>query len=133
MILSVAWRNIWRNKVRSLVVIFAVAIGLYAGVWSAAFMKGMMNQRIDKVIKTELSNIQVHNPEFRKTSEFANYMDNASALADEISSIEKVKGASNRIIIQSMVASAETILTPKLSMVPILKVLKETRLSLAKS
>jgi len=108
MILSVAWRNIWRNKVRSLVVIFAVAIGLYAGVWSAAFMKGMMNQRIDKVIKTELSNIQVHNPEFRKTSEFANYMDNASALADEISSIEKVKGASNRIIIQSMVASAET-------------------------
>ncbi|MCD4735008.1 MAG: ABC transporter permease, partial [Bacteroidales bacterium] len=108
MIFSVAWRNIWRNKVRSLVVIFAVAIGLYAGVWSAAFMKGMMNQRIDKVIKTELSNIQIHNPEFRKTSEFANYMNNASALADQILTIENVKGASNRIIIQSMVASAET-------------------------
>lgn len=108
MIFSVAWRNIWRNKVRSLVVIFAIAIGLYAGVWSAAFMKGMMNQRIDKVIKTELSNIQIHNPEFRKTSEFANYMDNASALADQISTIENVKGASNRIVIQSMVASAET-------------------------
>ena len=87
MIFSVAWRNIWRNKVRSLVVIFAVAIGLYAGVWSAAFMKGMMNQRIDKVIKTELSNMQVHNPEFRKTSEFTNYMENASVLAEEISKL----------------------------------------------
>ena len=108
MIFSVAWRNIWRNKVRSLVVIFAVAIGLYAGVWSAAFMKGMMNQRIDKVIKTELSNIQVHNPDFRKTSEFSNYIDNASILSEEVSKIENVKGASNRIIIQSMVASAET-------------------------
>ncbi len=108
MIFSVAWRNIWRNKVRSLVVIFAVAIGLYAGVWSAAFMKGMMNQRIDKVIKTELSNLQVHNPEFRKTSEFTNYMENATSLAEEISKTENVKGASNRIIIQSMVASAET-------------------------
>jgi len=108
MIFSVAWRNIWRNKVRSLVVICAIAIGLYAGVWSAAFMKGMMNQRIDKVIKTELSNIQIHNPEFRKTSEFANFMDNASALAEQISTIDNVKGASNRIVIQSMVASAET-------------------------
>jgi len=108
MIFSVAWRNIWRNKVRSLVVIFAVAIGLYAGVWSAAFMKGMMNQRIDKVIKTELSNIQIHNPEFRKTSEFANYMASASTLVEKISKTENVKGASNRIVIQSMVASAET-------------------------
>jgi ABC-type lipoprotein release transport system permease subunit len=108
MIFSVAWRNIWRNKVRSLVVIFAVAIGLYAGVWSAAFMKGMMNQRIDKVIKTELSNLQIHNPEFRKTSEFTNYMVDASTLAEEISKMDKVIGASNRIVIQSMVASAET-------------------------
>ncbi len=54
-------------------------------------MKGMMNQRIDKVIKTELSNIQVHNPDFRKTSEFSNYMDNASALAEEISKHRKRK------------------------------------------
>ncbi|MCF8368160.1 MAG: FtsX-like permease family protein [Bacteroidales bacterium] len=108
MIFSVAWRNIWRNKVRSLVVIIAVAIGLYAGVWSAAFMKGMMNQRIDKVIKTELSNIQVHNPEFRKTSEFSNYIPNASDLQNEILKLDNVKGASNRIVIQSMVASAET-------------------------
>ena len=68
MVFQVAWRNIWRNKIRSLVVISAVAIGLYAGVWSSAFMKGMLVQRINKVINTELSNIQVHNPEFRKNS-----------------------------------------------------------------
>jgi len=108
MIFSVAWRNIWRNKVRSLVVIFAVAIGLYAGIWASAFMRGMMNQRIDKVIKTELSNIQVHNPEFRKTNEFANFIADAESLTNQITSIEHVKGASNRIVIQSMVASAET-------------------------
>ncbi len=108
MIFSVAWRNIWRNKIRSFVVIIAVALGLYAGVWSSAFMKGMLVQRIDKVIKTELSNMQIHNPEFRKTSEFNNYINGSDVLSDEIRGLDHVNGVSNRIVIQSMVSSAET-------------------------
>ena len=86
----------------------AVALGLYAGVWSSAFMKGMLVQRIDKVIKTELSNMQIHNPEFRKTSEFNNYINGSDVLSDEIRGLDHVNGVSNRIVIQSMVSSAET-------------------------
>ncbi len=108
MIFQVAWRNIWRNKVRSFVVITAVTVGIFAGVWSAAFFKGMMNQRIDKVINTELSNIQVHEPDFRKTSEFSNYIPDADTLADEIRKIPGVRGVSNRMVVQSMASSAET-------------------------
>lgn len=108
MIFSVSWRNVWRNKVRSLVVIFAIAIGIFAGVWATAFMTGMMNQRIQKVINTELSNIQIHNPDFRKTAEFANFIPDANKLMEKIKTIPQVKGVSNRIVIQSMVASAET-------------------------
>lgn len=108
MIFSISWRNIWRNKVRSLVVIFAITIGIYAGVWASAFFKGMMNQRIEKVINTELSNIQIHQPEFRNTSEFNNFIPDATKLSEEISKLPNVKGSSSRMIIQSMVASAET-------------------------
>ncbi|MCB2221805.1 MAG: FtsX-like permease family protein [Bacteroidetes bacterium] len=108
MIFQVSWRNIWRNKVRSLVVISAITVGIFAGVWSAAFFKGMMNQRIDKVINTELSSMQVHEPDFRKTSEFSNYIPDAEILADQIREIPEVRGVSNRMVVQSMVASAET-------------------------
>ena len=108
MIFSIAWRNVWRNKVRSLIVIFAVTIGIFAGVWSAAFFQGMMDQRIDKVIKTELSNIQVHNPDFRKTSEFSNFIPNAKQLSSQIKALDNVEGVSSRILVQSMVSSAET-------------------------
>jgi len=108
MIFSISWRNVWRNKVRSLVVIFAIAIGIFAGVWATAFMTGMMNQRIQKVINTELSNIQIHNPDFRKTSEISNFIPDANRYIEEIKSIPHVKGVSKRIVIQSMVASAET-------------------------
>jgi len=90
------------------VVIFAVALGIFAGVWAAAFMNGMMDQRIEKVIKTELSNIQIHNPDFRKTSEFSNFIPEANQYIEKIKSIPQVKGVSNRMVVQSMVASAET-------------------------
>jgi ABC-type lipoprotein release transport system permease subunit len=108
MLFSISWRNIWRNKVRSLVIIFSVALGIFAGVIASAFFKGMADQRIQKVINTELSYIQVHNPGYQQTSDFANYIPDAKKITDEIRSIPNVSGVSRRISIQSMAASAET-------------------------
>lgn len=108
MLIPLSWKNIWRNKVRSLVVVIAITLGITAGVFSTAFMKGMMDQRISTVINTEISHIQVHHPGFRKNPEIGNFMPNASSLAEKIERIDHVKGASKRIIIQSMVASSET-------------------------
>ncbi len=108
MLLSISWRNIWRNKVRSLVIIFSIALGIFAGVISGAFFKGMADQRIQKVIKTELSYIQVHNPGFEQTSDFANFISNAEEIDDSILKIPNVVGVSRRMSIESMAASAET-------------------------
>lgn len=108
MLLSISWRNIWRNKVRSLVIIFSVALGIFAGVIATAFFKGMADQRIEKVINTELSFIQIHKPGFRETNDFTNYIADAKDLRNSISEIDGVSGVSERIVIQSMAASAET-------------------------
>ena len=64
MILKIAWRNIWRNRTRSVVVITAIAIGLWAGVFSSAFVVGMMNQKVESVMQLELSHFHVHHPDF---------------------------------------------------------------------
>lgn len=108
MIFSISWRNIWRNKVRSLVIITAIALGIFAGVLSAAFFKGMADQRVQKVINTELSYIQVHKKGFRQNSDFSNYINDADKQVDEIEKFQHVTGVSKRILVQSMVASAET-------------------------
>ncbi len=108
MLFSISWRNIWRNKVRSLVIIFSVALGIFAGVIASAFFRGMADQRIQKVINTGLSYIQVHNPGYQQTSDFANYIPDAAKLTDEIREISNVTGVSRRLLIQSMAASAET-------------------------
>ncbi len=108
MLVSISWRNIWRNKVRSLVIIVSITLGIFAGVFSAAFFKGMADQRIQKVINTELSYIQIHKKGFKQTSDFNDYMPNASELVTEIGKLPQVTGVSKRMIIQSMIASAET-------------------------
>jgi len=108
MIFSISWRNIWRNKVRSLIIITAVALGICAGMFSTSFMKGMMDQRIRQAISTEISHIQIHRQGYRQENSLQLFMNGSPAMVGKIRKINHVKGVSQRIIIQSMVSSAET-------------------------
>jgi hypothetical protein len=45
MIFKVAWRNIWRAKVRSFIVIGSIAVGIWAGLLIIGFSFGMNNER----------------------------------------------------------------------------------------
>jgi ABC-type lipoprotein release transport system permease subunit len=108
MIWSISWKNIWRNKVRSGVILAAIALGLTAGIFSSAFFTGMVNQRVEQAISNELSHIQIHHKDFRKTTELKFYMTGVDEKADSIKNIDHVTGVSKRIVIYSMVASAET-------------------------
>ena len=97
MIWSIAWRNIWRNKIRSIIVLTAITIGLFAGVFSTGFYKGMADMRVESGIKTEVSHLQIHKPEFTLNNEFRLYFDNSNRMVDQINNLQGVKGASRRI------------------------------------
>ena len=66
MIFIMAWRNIWRNKMRSIVIMLSVAIGLLAGIAILALYKGMMQSRIRTVIDAEITHLQIHHKEFEE-------------------------------------------------------------------
>lgn len=108
MIWSVSWRNIWRNRTRSLVIIIAVTLGVFAGSYTIAFMKGWVNQRIESVINTEISHIQIHQKEYLETYEIHDYIKQINNLQDEVSKNPNVRAVSSRIIASCMIASAET-------------------------
>lgn len=108
MIWSVSWRNVWRSRTRSLVIITAITLGVFAGVYTIAFMYGWVNQRIDNVIKTEVSHIQLHQPDYLETNEVHDYISNINIIQEEISTMSNVAGVSKRLIATCMVSSAET-------------------------
>ena len=108
MILIFAWRNLWRNKLRSAIIIAAFTIGIFAGVFMIAFSNGMINSRVDAVIGTEMSHIQLHKPGFLENDQFSLRFNTNDSLLTKITNLPHVVAASKRIIVNSMVASAET-------------------------
>jgi len=108
MIPSFAWRNLWRNKLRSSIIIAAVTLGIFAGIFLTAFTKGMINSRIQSIISTEMSHIQIHQPGFLDNDQFSILIQNADSIVNLVRKTPGVVASSKRIIINSMVASAET-------------------------
>ncbi len=115
MIFSISWRNVWRNKIRSLIILVSVALGITAGIFVTSFYKGMAKQRIDKAIKTEISHIQIHHRDFRENNEISQYITDALEMTTTIRSMNSAAGAASRLISYSMVASAETSAGVKIS------------------
>ena len=108
MILSVAWRNIWRNPFRSGVIIAATAVGMFAGIFCVAFLKGWMNQRLETGIETEFSHIQLHNPFFQGNYDLSMFMPEGMSISDQLKEIPGIDGSSPRLVLLTMVSSAET-------------------------
>lgn len=108
MILSVSWRNVWRSRTRSLVIISAIGLGIFTGVFAVAFMFGWVNQRMDAVINTEVSHLQLHHPRYLESREVENYIPVAGEIVDGIAGMEHVKSASARLLVNCMISSAET-------------------------
>jgi ABC-type lipoprotein release transport system permease subunit len=50
----------WRNHRRSLIMLAAIAIGLWGMIWMTALMRGMVDQMIDDAISTLSGHIQIH-------------------------------------------------------------------------
>jgi len=106
MVLSIAWKNIWRNKLRSLIVIAATAIGVAAGTFSAALMFGVATQKINASISNEVSHIQIHNPDFKENYEFQYSLHEADKMLKNIAKLPEVKSVTARTIITGMIMSA---------------------------
>ena len=105
MIFKIAFRNVWRNKVRSLIVILAVTLGLAGGIFTVSIITGMVEQKIRMGINIEISHIQVHHPDFLKNSESRYTIPQADSIASIISGMSGVRAVCTRSRITGMAAS----------------------------
>jgi len=64
MIFKVAWRNIWRSRIRSIIVLSSIAIGIWAGLLIIGFSFGMNNERTAAAIGATLGHSQAHSSDF---------------------------------------------------------------------
>ncbi|MEH6579179.1 MAG: FtsX-like permease family protein [Amphritea sp.] len=64
MLLFMAWRNIWRNPVRSMLTISALAGGLVMVILYSALLEGMMRQMVQHATEISTGHLQLHRQAF---------------------------------------------------------------------
>ena len=63
--LKLAWRNLWRNHRRTIIMLAAVSIGAWAMIFMTALTQGMTNEMIKDGIRALPGHVQVHHPDYR--------------------------------------------------------------------
>lgn len=105
MLISLAWRNIWRNKKRSTIIIIAIAFGIWGGLLSGALMMGMGESIVNSAIDRDLSHIQIHSKDYLVEQELTNSIPHAQDVIAQIQTMENVTAISGRTLIEAMASS----------------------------
>ncbi len=106
MLIKIAWRNVWRNRLRSGVVIASIAMGIWAGLFIISISAGLNEQRTKDAISTYLSDIQIHDKEFVKDNNVEFRIDNMDAVRQVLSDNPNVKAYAERVVLNGMVSSS---------------------------
>lgn len=100
-----AWRNIWRNKARSLIIMLSIMLGLFSSLAVVAIYKGMMRARVRTVIDREVGHLQLHHPRF-KEDYLAGFILPEGAGLGMIDKMPDVKATTRRTVTTGMLSTA---------------------------
>ena len=106
MLLQIAWRNIWRNKIRSLVVIGSVLIGVWSILFIVAFSSAMVGGYVKNAIHNETSHFQLHHPDFVEDKDVKFDIANPTVVLATVNKTEAVEAATLRTVVSGMVRSS---------------------------
>lgn len=108
MIWTIAWRNIWRNRKRSGILLAAIAFGLWAGLLTTGMFNGMSAQMVRSAIETRTAHIEIHARGFVEHPAIGNAIPNGAAALASVRAMEGVTEAVGRAVVPSMASSAAT-------------------------
>ncbi len=107
MLVKLAWRNIWRNKRRSLIVIGSVVVGVIAAILMDALQGGMIHQMLFNQINLNVSNVQIHKKGFKDKKTVGNFIENPVEIENILKKEKHVKYYSKRVITFGLLSSSD--------------------------
>lgn len=106
MLLKLAWRNVLRNKRRTVLSGLAVGVGLAAMIFVDGLYKGMLESMIRTATDTFLGQGQIHTEGFRDTLEVEKTINNSEDIINSLGSETLISDFSPRTVSFGMLSSA---------------------------
>jgi putative ABC transport system permease protein len=108
MFFKMAWRNVWRNKRRSWIIICAVVIGLVGMLFSLAFMEGMMRQTLVNALGTHIAHLEIHRKGFENNKVISLSIENPQEVIKVVAKGRGVVAYSRRVVTSGLISSSES-------------------------
>ena len=105
MLLTVAWRNLWRNYRRTLIMLAAIMVGAWAMIWMTAMMRGMTERMIEDGIANLLGHIQIHAKGYRDDPSIVNSMPPPAPALENVLDSAAVVQWGTRVRVPAVIAS----------------------------
>jgi ABC-type lipoprotein release transport system permease subunit len=104
-VLRLAWRNLWRNYRRTLIMLAAIVVGVWAMIFMTALMRGMVDEMVKDGISAIPGHVQIHNPAFRDDPTIANVMEPPSGKLLEALNRPEVVAWTTRVRVPAVISS----------------------------
>jgi putative ABC transport system permease protein len=105
--IRIAWRNLWRNYSRSLIMIGGIGVGLFGLLVYYGISNGFINEMVQVSIELELGHVQVTRQGYYQHPVHSNSFKLDKSLIGSIENVEDVHAASGRLSAAVLVNSAE--------------------------
>jgi len=105
--IRIAWRNLGRNRRRTLLAVGAIALGQLTLVFVNALMAGSFNEMVDTITGPFIGHVQIRHPEWAEERALDLVIDDAGALVAELRALAEVRNVSPRIFAPVLAASGE--------------------------
>ena len=108
MLVKLAWRNLWRNKLRTSIVLGAMIFGLTSVTTMIGFMNGMVDNMSSNVINWQTSHLQIHQQGYKADPDINKTLIDENKITDLLNNNPQVKAWTTRHLAEGMIASARS-------------------------
>lgn len=89
--LIIAWRNLWRNKRRTLITTASILFGVLFSTIMSSLQEGTYSKMIDNMVKTYTGYIQIMNDQYWDKKSINHLIQPSDSLIQDIHKIEEIK------------------------------------------
>ncbi|HVN78905.1 MAG TPA: ABC transporter permease [Terriglobia bacterium] len=105
--LSMAWRNVWRNRRRSLLTIAAIALGVAFNVFMRGIGDGFHEQMVDNSVRSNIGHLQIHRTGYQDAPGLNKTIPEPNRVVQAVRDLPGLRGYSTRVIGDGLASTAE--------------------------
>ncbi|MFC1482635.1 ABC transporter permease [Candidatus Margulisiibacteriota bacterium] len=105
-VIKMSYRNLWRRKIRTIIVIICIAVGLTGLIFTGGLYDGMLLQMKESIIKSDIGHITIYKKGFRSSKKLSLIINNPENIEKILAENQNIDTYFRRIKVTGMISSA---------------------------